>query len=137
MSIPVRLDDRLVRHAAAEGQISHRSTPKQIELWAELGRRIADEVSPQDVLALTQGLKKLRLERVTVTAPDTDRLWDQVDSARESGALSQQIQQDRVVYQASSRHPGYLEALHPDGTKVTGEFRDGVFVKADGRDHAA
>ncbi|MDX1589013.1 MAG: hypothetical protein R3296_08750 [Oleiphilaceae bacterium] len=137
MSIPVRLDDRLVRHAAAEGQISHRSTPKQIELWAELGRRIADTISPQDVLALTQGLKTVRLERVNARPPATDQLWDQVDSARESGTLSQQIRQDRVVYQASTRHPGYLEALHPDGTRVTGEFRDGVFVKADGRDHAA
>ena len=35
MTIAIRLDDNLVRHAAAEGQVHRRSTPKPIEYWAE------------------------------------------------------------------------------------------------------
>ncbi|HCA11375.1 MAG TPA: hypothetical protein DEO66_06510, partial [Marinobacter adhaerens] len=34
MTTAVRLDDTLVRHAAAEGAVHRRSTPKQIEYWA-------------------------------------------------------------------------------------------------------
>ncbi|TVP55597.1 MAG: hypothetical protein EA349_09090 [Halomonadaceae bacterium] len=137
MSMPVRLDDRLVRHAAAEGQLNHRSTPKQIELWAQLGRLIADQVTAQDILALTQGLTRVQLQRPTVTPPSSDLIWDQVDQRRDKGELSQQLRQDRVVYQSAPRHPGYLEAIHPDGRRVIGQFRDGVFVCIDGRDHAA
>jgi len=137
MSVPVRLEDHLVRHAAAEGQVNRRSTPKQIELWAELGRIIADQVSPEDMIALTQGLKKIRLERVQAQPPTSEALWDDVETARETGELGRQVRQDRVVYQASPTHPGYLEAIHPDGTRETGVFRQGKFRKSDGRDHAA
>lgn len=137
MSTPVRLDDVLVRNAMTEGQLNRRSAPKQIELWAELGRMIADQVAPEDMIALTQGLKRVRVESVEARPPTAEALWDDVDTARESGELSRQLREDRVVYQASPHHPGWLEAIHPDGRRVTGTFREGRFEPRDGSGHAA
>jgi hypothetical protein len=38
MSTAIKLDDALVESARIYGEASHRSTPKQIEHWATLGR---------------------------------------------------------------------------------------------------
>lgn len=42
MSINVKLSENLVEQAKAYGQIEHRSVPKQIEYWSQIGR-IAQE----------------------------------------------------------------------------------------------
>jgi len=42
MSTAIKLSDDLVRDAALNGKAQHRSTPKQIEYWARIGK-IADE----------------------------------------------------------------------------------------------
>lgn len=136
MSTPVRLDDQLVKQAAAEAGLQHRTTPRQLEFWASIGQAVAGKLSAEDLLALTQGLKELHLERPSVAMPASDDIWADVDAARESGSLSERIRQDRVVYQASTEHPGYLEAIAPDGTRTLGLFRNGRFRKADDRDVA-
>ncbi|MEX0604407.1 MAG: hypothetical protein WD623_02000 [Marinobacter sp.] len=137
MSIPVRLDEILVRHASAEGQVQRRSVPKQIELWAEIGRSIAREVSAEDLVALSQGLKRVKLERVESKPLDSDSLWAEVDQARDSGQLGKSIKRNRTVYQASSTHDGYLEALYPNGSRAVGRFVNGTFEKLYDRDDAA
>jgi len=38
MSTAIKLDDALVESARIYGEASHRSTPKQIEHWATVGR---------------------------------------------------------------------------------------------------
>lgn len=137
MSIPVRLDEMLVRHAAAEGQVQRRSVPKQIELWAEIGRSIANEVNAEDLMALTQGLKKVRVERVEPEPLESENLWAEVDQARDSGKLGKDIKRNRTVYQASTTHAGYLEALYPNGSRAIGRFVNGTFEKLYDRDDAA
>jgi len=42
MAIPVKLSNELVSAAKAHGKAMHRSTPKQIEYWAQIGK-IAEE----------------------------------------------------------------------------------------------
>jgi hypothetical protein len=137
MSIPVRLDDRLVQEAAAEGQLNRRSTPKQIEFWAEIGQLVADKIAPEGLLALTQGLLSIKLERPEIVPPDSEAIWQAVAQASESGQLAQKLQQDRVLYQASVAHPGYLEALYPDGSRAVGSFKNGRFYKVNKDAHAA
>ncbi|TDT40369.1 ParD-like antitoxin of type II ParDE toxin-antitoxin system [Halospina denitrificans] len=136
MSTPVRLDDQLVKQAAAEAGLQHRTTPRQIEFWASIGQAVAGQLSAEDLVALTQGLKEVHLERPSVEMPATDDIWADVEAARETGSLSESIRQDRVVYQASMEHPGYLEAIEPDGTRTLGIFRNGRFRKSDDRDAA-
>ena len=38
MAINVKLSENLVEQAKAYGQIEHRSVPKQIEYWSQIGR---------------------------------------------------------------------------------------------------
>jgi len=137
MTTAVRLDDTLVRHAAAEGAVHRRSTPKQIEYWAEIGRAVAGEVSAEDLIAIVQGIRQVSVEPVVAEPLTSEDLWAEVDQARESGELSRSIARGRVVYQASDDKPGYLQAIHPDGTREVGQFRNGRFKALSTRDDAA
>lgn len=137
MTTAVRLDDTLVRHAAAEGAVHRRSTPKQIEYWAEIGRAVGGEVSAEDLIAIVQGIRQIRVEPVVAEPLGSEDLWAEVDQARESGELSRSIARGRVVYQASEDKPGYLQAIHPDGSREVGQFRNGRFEALSNRDHAA
>ena len=42
MATSVRLDDEFVREAKVYGDANHRSVPKQIEFWAQIGRIAED-----------------------------------------------------------------------------------------------
>ena len=50
----IRLSDKLMKDAALYGKAEHRSTPKQIEHWAKLGK-IAEE-NPDMPLAFIKGI---------------------------------------------------------------------------------
>ncbi|OEY67535.1 TA system antitoxin ParD family protein [Marinobacter sp. X15-166B] len=137
MTTPVRLDDALVQQAAAEARINRRSTPKQIEFWAEIGRAIAAKVSAEDLIAIAQGIRQVKVEAVTPAPVTSEDIWAEVDAVRESGELSRTLARGRTLYQASTEHPGYLEALHPGGQKVIGSFKNGQFEPLNDRDDAA
>ena len=137
MTTAIRLDDNLVRHAAAEGQIHRRSTPKQIEYWAEIGRVVAGEVSAEDLIAILQGIRRVKVEPVVPETVTSDDLWAEVNQARDSGELSRSIARGRTVYQTAADKPGYLEAIYPDGMRQIGQFRNGRFEAVSDRDDAA
>jgi hypothetical protein len=42
MTVNVKLSDKLVEQARSCAQVQHRSTPKQIEYWSQIGK-IAEE----------------------------------------------------------------------------------------------
>ena len=42
MAINVKLSEKLVREARAHGSVHHRSTPKQIEHWSQIGKIAED-----------------------------------------------------------------------------------------------
>jgi len=54
MATAIKLSDELVSDAAINGKAQHRSTPKQIEYWARLGK-IAEE-NPELPLRFVQGI---------------------------------------------------------------------------------
>jgi hypothetical protein len=137
MTTAVRLDDNLVRHAAAEGQVNRRSTPKQIEFWAEIGRAVAGEVSAEDLIAIVQGIRQVKVEAVTPEPVTSDELWAEVEQARSGGELGRSIGRGRTVYQSATEKPGYLEAIYPDGSREVGQFRNGRFEALNSRDDAA
>jgi len=137
MATAIRIDDKLVREASAEAQVQRRSTPKQIEYWAEIGRIVAGEVSAEDLISIAQGNRRVRVEPLIPEPVSSDDLWAEVDAARESGELAKAIAHNRTVYQCSPDKPGYLQAIYPDGTRQTGVFKNGAFVALNDRDDAA
>jgi len=54
MATAIKLSDQLVSDAALNGKAQHRSTPKQIEYWARIGK-IADE-NPDLPLGFVKGI---------------------------------------------------------------------------------
>lgn len=128
MASAIRLDDHLVQAASTEAALNHRTTPKQIEMWAAIGRAVAQGVSMEDALAVSQGLARVRVERVINKPVATEQVFERIQKARVTKQLAQRLQANRAVYQASAGHPGFLEEIHPDGTRRIGKFENGVFV---------
>lgn len=128
MASAIRLDDNLVRAASVEATLNHRTTPKQIEMWAAIGRAVAQGVSMEDALAISQGLARVHVERVISQPVETRQVFELIQQARASKQLAQRLQANRVVYQASAEHPGLLEEIHPNGMRRIGQFENGVFV---------
>jgi len=54
MSKAIKLSDQLISDASINGRAQHRSTPKQIEYWARIGK-IVDE-NPDLPLSLIKGM---------------------------------------------------------------------------------
>ena len=54
MATAIKLSDELINDAAINGKAQHRSTPKQIEYWARLGK-IAEE-NPDLPLGFIKGV---------------------------------------------------------------------------------
>ena len=130
MSTPLRVNDTLFEDAEAEGSLMNRSAAKQVEFWAELGKRVAHSVSPSDMLALMQGIAEVQIE-VAVAAPAyviPDKIFSTVDAVSLEGDLGQQITLGNVYFEASLTTPGLLDKVMPDGSHQTGHFTNGLFI---------
>ncbi len=125
---PVRLEEGLMKAAATTGQTMHRSAAEQVEFWASIGRKVADMVDPGKLLAIKAGFATLSVEDTAPVTIDPDSVFDALDRDRDSGALSEAISSNQVRYQASVASPGKLEACHPDGTVIVGQFLGGKFI---------
>ncbi|QSP93899.1 hypothetical protein LPB19_11915 [Marinobacter salinisoli] len=131
MPSPIRLDAKLLKEAAAIGKAARRSTPQQIQYWAEIGQIVADSLSQEDLVALSQGLLELKPERVRVQPPSSDQVLADVAQLGQSGELTRRLTASGTIYQASLSHPGYLEQIQPSGTVRVGYFENGAFVEKD------
>ena len=60
MSKAIKLDENLIETARIYGEASHRSTPKQIEYWAMLGR--ISEQNPEMSYEFIVGLLRARAQ---------------------------------------------------------------------------
>ena len=79
MSSSLRVNDSLYHDAEAYGSLLHRSAAKQVEFWAELGKRVAEFANASDLLALKQGVAKIRIEIPETKAIDPMSIFTTVD----------------------------------------------------------
>ena len=126
-SSPLRLDPDLVRAASAAARVHKRSVPRQIELWAEIGRAVEKNVSAEDLLAIREGLARIVLEKGASVA-EPDHVFARLEKSRAKGDLADRVCEAAVRYQSSPAMPGLLERIEPDGSRTTGRFVDGEFV---------
>jgi hypothetical protein len=125
---PIRLQADLMQAATVAGKRLHRSTAEQIEYWADMGRRIATVLDPDDLLSVASGLAKINIEPVYAKPVNPDEIFDALEEDRRAGSLYQIINSRTVRYQVSESHPGYLEQINPDGEMTTGKFDNGEFL---------
>ncbi|QIB52359.1 hypothetical protein [Pseudomonas sp. OIL-1] len=131
-SSPLRLDEKLVVAAATQGSLEKRTTPRQIEYWAEIGRAVERDLDARALLAIREGLARIRVEPVRAEPVASDDVFADIDLARATGTLGDRVSASTIRYQASRSLPGLLEQHHPDGRVETGRFRDGQFVPLQG-----
>lgn len=128
MASPMRLDSALIAAAEREAAIQKRSIPKQIEFWAELGKAVEHLIGFDDVIAVTQGLKRIELAPYISTTVSPDDVFDMLESRRSAGTLSDDVTGAAVYYEASKTHPGYLDRVNSTIRKrETGRFQNGDF----------
>ncbi len=128
MPSPMRLDSSLVAAAEREGAMQKRSIPKQIEFWAELGKAIEHVIGFEDIIAVTQGLKKIEVEPVTSVSVDPDDIFDSLETSRKKGTLSEKVTSAAIYYEASTSRPGLLDRVDSaTGIRESGQFIEGEF----------
>lgn len=88
---PVRLDPVLMDDAARHAALEHRTTPKQIEYWAKLGRLVAKTLPPQGTLDLIQGFVQVRLEASEMLPVDVSNVLGKLEADRNSGILANKV----------------------------------------------
>lgn len=130
-SSPIRLDQSLMDSASSVAKAAHRSAAEQIEFWADIGRTLTQMIDVHTLVSLKAGTSRLLIEPVQAEAVDPDALFAQLDAERVSGSLSQSVTGCAVRYQASATHPGWLEQIRADGSRVVGRFEGGVFQACD------
>lgn len=125
---PIRLNPLLIAAAEREGMVQKRSTPKQIEFWADLGRAVEHVIDFSDVLAVRQGLKRLKLENVESVAVDPKDVFADLEKRTQGGSLANDVTASPVYFEASKGHPGLLDRVDlTTGSRQTGQFRNGTF----------
>ena len=125
---PIRLQAELMQAAINAGQLQHRSAAEQIEYWAGIGRSLARIIDQDTLLEIRTGLVRLKVEPVTNVTVAPDKVFSDLEHDRRTGKLAASVTTSPVRYQASTRHPGQLEQLLPDGRVVVGQFHNGVFT---------
>jgi hypothetical protein len=125
---PIRLQKDIMQAAILAGKRNHRSTTEQIEYWAEMGRKVAAFLNPDDLLSVSAGLARIRLEPVFVEPIDAQEVFCELETERDNGSLSQTVTRSPVRYQVSPLHPGYLEQIGSNGERTTGTFENGEFI---------
>jgi len=125
----MRLDSALIAAAEREAAVQKRSIPKQIEFWAELGKAVEHVIGMDDVIAITQGLKRIELENLVSSTVDPDDVFNSLEISRTSGSLSEKVSSAPIYYEASLGHPGLLDRVNnASGKRDTGRFQNGKFT---------
>lgn len=128
MASPMRLDSALIAAAEREAAIQKRSIPKQIEFWAELGKAVEHVIGMDDVIAITQGLKRIELENLVSSTAEPDDVFDSLEESRASGSLFEKVSAAPMYFEASPSRPGFLDRVNStSGKRETGRFQNGEF----------
>jgi len=128
MANPMRLSPELVEAAERESMLQKRSVPKQIEFWATLGKAVQNVIDYSDVIAVTQGLKKIHVEPVDLPAAAPEDVFADLEKSRESGALAKNVTTAAVYYETSRSRKGMIDRVDSaTGERRTGRFRNGQF----------
>ena len=125
----VRLDPDLVYEAETEALIHKRTIPKQIEYWAEIGRKVSNLLNPAELLAVTQGIARLEVKEPVSYVLNPDAIFSRVEEERASGNLAGRVTGASVSYEADPGNPGVLIRINADGSRDAGHFKNGKFIK--------
>ena len=130
-TVSVRIDKNLALQAEREARIQNRSNAKQIEYWAKIGKAISSKLSVEDVFAVSQGIKTIKLEvtpAVQTNAVNSDDVFNDLENDRAKGLLANNVTSAKIYYEASLEHPGCLDRVNSvTKQRQAGTFENGEF----------
>ena len=130
-TVSLRIDQDLASQAEREARIQNRSKTKQLEYWAKLGKAISPKLNITDALAVSQGIKTIKLEvtpSVQSIPIDSDVIFNDLESDRAKGLLAKNVTSAKIYYEVSVEHPGYLDRVNSiTRERQTGSFENGEF----------
>ena len=130
-TVSLRIDKDLALQAEREARVQNRSKAKQIEYWAKIGKAISSQINIEDVFAVSQGIKTIKVEvspSVQSTYVDSDAVFNDLENERDRGLLANNVTSAKVFYEASIEHPGYLDRVNSvTKERQTGSFENGEF----------
>ena len=126
MTSSVRIDDDLIKDAEDQGKICSRTMPKQIELWAQIGKKIELNMTPLDLAALIAGNLEVKLVRKKSLPVSMDSVLANIEADRATGALHAKVVQGNIWYEDSKTTPGVLIRRGPSREDL-GKFVNGKF----------
>ena len=130
--VAVKLAASIYTAAKESADRNHRSVPKQLEFWADMGR-VLDEagVSKVELMEATQALRLRSRNMPTRAQSLVQELvgFFAEPSTRIRADFASMIGADQgPIYGTDPGHPGKFVEKRPDGSEVIGTFRDGNFV---------
>ncbi|MBM9605772.1 TA system antitoxin ParD family protein [Desulfopila inferna] len=130
-TVSLRIDANLAKQAEREARVENRSKAKQLEYWAKLGKAISSKLHIADAIAVTQGLKEIRLEYskpLQADGIDSDVIFNDLEDDRKKNILARKVTSARVYYEASLTREGFLDKVDSlTGKRETGQFENGEF----------
>ncbi len=123
----IRLDAELVDAAETHGKALHRSTPRQLEFWASIGRQLSSMLPEKDLIAISQGLARINIEPAPSSRVNPDDIFTAVGQERNKPFVSSATNPASFQYE-SSQTPGYIDRVDIDGNRITGKMIKGQFV---------
>jgi hypothetical protein len=122
----VRLDNELVKQAKQAEKTTKRKASKQIEHWAEIGKKLEEKLNSSEIEAVLQGKAKIQTEKPENL--NMSQVIYELENDRASGKLARDIRVGKEWFEASRDIPGHLVRISEDGTREIGNFVDGKFV---------
>jgi len=108
----VKLNAELMKFAEQEALVAQRSTPKQLEYWALLGRVVERYVRKDDCHSLMAEVKVISSLTLADAFPTTDSVMAGLEDSRSAGTLAASVTSAEVVYEIDeSRENGMAHWL--------------------------
>ncbi len=126
---PLRLRASLYQIAAQHAALEHRSIPKQIEYWAEIGRWMATKIGDREIYALLANNATINVTMEPTAVVSVDQAHSALEKSRSSGTLGNAIHSE-FIYDTDPSNPDFIRETTANGSQRYGEFVDGEFVVA-------
>lgn len=127
MASPIRLSEEFIEKVEQASEKSMRSLPKQVEYWAQLGEVLERYLNRQDLEALFSGRIEIHISPKTVSAPDMDQVFDELESDRRNNVLNTKVIPAKSWIEISREKPGFLLRVNADGSRELGSIIKGKF----------
>src|SRR5437016_10708424 len=132
MPVPVKVSDRLLALAKAEGKSTHRSATAQIEHWATLGRAVEVMIAYGDVLALKRAGESFPIPD-DIRREDVHNLLARLTDDANRTSVKARIRAAAAggpVYSGDRGRPGAMIEVQADDTRTRGRLQDRRFVRS-------